>query len=115
MEHRHSRFGTGRCLPSSSAAGGKCSSHPAVLSPGWLWPGGAVAAHGGRARVEEPWDAVTALFVLPAAGESGKPAMEENWSETTRGKYPRAPSVTMLRDRREHLKEGADCCVLYHF
>lgn len=50
-----------------SAAGGKCCSQPAVLS---LCASGsaAVVTPGGRARMEELWDAVLALFALPAAG-----------------------------------------------
>lgn len=44
----------------------------------------AVATHGGRAGMEEPWDAAIALFALPAAGEwqkSGLKLLRENTQE----------------------------------
>lgn len=70
MEYRHNRYVTGRCLTSSPLLLMASVPHIQQFCPLGDTPGrGAVATHGGRARMEEPGDAVIAPFALPAAGE----------------------------------------------
>lgn len=92
-----------------SAADGKCSSHSAVLSPGWLWQCCSCYSRW------QGWDGGALGCCHSPVCPPCSWRVAEIWSETTQGKYPRAPPATMLRNRMEHLKEAADCRVSCHF